>query len=232
MSWKWFVKQGERVDGPFTADDVTKKLVSGSLSRQDLIWGPSTESWQNLHAWQAGVEAADNELTEVTVIEAWHFAVDGQSKGPFTREQLLQQLKPLSGDVMLWTKGMKEWAPLYEFHDFMTELGINKRQYPRAELSGKAVMKTSSSTLIAPLLSISEAGFGVELEGGLVAGEAVTVELQSPAFREPIHAKAEVRHLGVGAIGLKFTQLNMETRSLIIQFIKANQVRFPIKTAA
>ena len=234
MSWKWFVKQGERIDGPFTSDDVTKRLGNGSFSRHDLIWGPGNEAWQNLQSWQASLNSigGDQEQTQVTVIESWHFAVDGQSKGPFTREQLLKQLKGLNGDIMLWTKGMKEWAPLYEFHDFMTELGINKRQFPRAEVTGKAVIKSTGSTLVAPLLSISEGGFGVEMDGGLVPGESVTVELQTSAFREAISAKAEVRYQGVGVMGFKFTQLNVETRGAIIQFIKTNQVRFPLKGAA
>lgn len=232
MAWKWFVKQGERVDGPFTTDNVLHQLTSGTVNKHDLIWGPGTEEWQNLANWQRGLNSLGKEQPpDYAGEEAWHYAIDGQSKGPFSREQLIAQLKPLSGQIMVWTKGMKEWAPLYEFHDLLTELGINKRQFPRADLSGKAILKGNGNTLIAPLLSISEGGFGISLDGGLVAGEGMSVELQSPSFREALQAKAEVRYVGQGVIGMKFTQINAEAAGAIIQFIKSQQIRFPMKAA-
>ena len=100
---------------------------------------------------------------------------------------------------------MKEWVPLYEFHDLLTEVGMNKRQFPRAELSGKAVLENGNgTTLIAPLLSISEGGFGVALADGPVAGEVLTVELgKARRSGDPLHAKAELRYHGEGVMGIQ-----------------------------
>jgi hypothetical protein len=212
---------------------LQSRVSNGQFSAQSLVWGPGIEQWINLQNWKQDLTNLGPSAEPESPVEAWHFAVAGQSKGPLSRENLIGQLKGLNGvgEVMIWTKGMKEWAPLYEFHDLLSEVGINKRQFPRAELDGKAILRGESTTVIAPLLSISEGGFGVTLGNGVSSGEVMTVELQSPSFREPLHCKAEVRYIGQGVMGFKFTTINMEAKGVIIQFIRQTQMRFPIRAA-
>lgn len=222
------------IEGPMSTEDVQSRLQAGQLSTQNLIWGPGVDHWQNIQAWVNGLSGMTMNVEQHDhVPEAWHYAFNGQSRGPMLRDVLVGELKALDtlGDVMVWTKGMKEWAPLFEFHDLLQAVGANKRQFPRADLSGKATMKTAGTTLVAQLLSISEGGFGISLESGLVSGESVSVELSSPQFREPLHAKAEVRYIHQGIVGMKFTHVSVETKGAIIQFIKQNQMRFTIKAA-
>lgn len=176
-------------------------------------------------------------FAEETVIaaseELWHYALKGQSHGPLKREELISHLEraePL-GDVLLWTKGMKEWIPIYEFHNFLSELGVNKREFPRADLQGRAVLKTGSATLIASLLTISEGGLGVHLDSGLVPGVIVDLEIHSPAFREPLTARAETRYISTGVVGLRFRNLNAETKGTILAFVRQNQTKFVLKAA-
>src|ERR1035437_6129540 len=119
MAWKWFVLSDERIVGPFTTEDVQSHILSGEFAAQSLIWGPGIEEWQNLKLWKNSLTNLGHEGNQESIFEAWHYAVGGQSKGPVSREDLIGQLKELGGvgEVMIWTKGMKEWAPLYEFHD-------------------------------------------------------------------------------------------------------------------
>jgi hypothetical protein len=233
MAFKWFIQSGESIEGPLTTDDIQVRIHANSLPRNALIWGPGSEAWQTPPAWLESLTGMRSTSRDPEpAVEAWHYAVGGQSYGPMSRENLVEQLKNFpGGEIMLWSKGMKEWAPLYEFHDLLNEVGINKRQYPRADLTGKVVIKVNGNSIIAPLLSISEGGFGAALESGLVAGENLTAELQSAAFREMFHVKAEVRYVGQGVIGFKFTQVSVEARGAIIQFIKQNQIQFRIKAA-
>ncbi len=126
---------------------------------------------------------------------------------------------------------MKEWAPIYEFHDLLSELGVNKREFPRADLHGRAVIKTGSSTLVAPLLTISEGGLGVQLDSGLVPGLMVEVEIHSPAFRDPLSARAETRYISMGVVGLRFRNLNAETKGTILAFVRQSQTKFVLKAA-
>jgi hypothetical protein len=234
MIWKWFVQKDDAIHGPFTTDDVQNRLEAGQLAGTNLIWGPGLDQWQSLQTWARelpNLSAVVAPLPEITT-ESWHYAVSGQSYGPMSRSRLLDSLKrlPSVGDVMVWKKGMKEWVPLYEFHDLLTDVGVNKRQFPRADLDGKVVLKGNGATLVARLLSVSEGGVGVELsESGLVPGEALTMELHSPSFREVINAKVEVRYVGEGYVGLKFTQITFEAKGAVIQFIK--QMRIALNAA-
>jgi hypothetical protein len=233
MATKWFVQKDDKVDGPMSAEDVQSRVQSGQLSAQALIWGRGMASWQKIQWWLGELpNLATSQMNEPTP-EMWHYAHAGKSHGPFNKAALIDELKHLSNlsEVMVWTKGMKEWAALFEFHDLLTAIGVNKRQFPRADLSGKATIKTTENTLIANLLSISEGGCGVELGEGLVPGQQFTLEIQSPSFRDTLHAKAECRYVSEGVVGIKFTHVNSETKGAIIQFVRQGQPRFVLKAA-
>lgn len=167
--------------------------------------------------------------------EVWHYAVNGESYGPFQRDTLIEKLKSQGslGDVLLWTKGMKEWAPLFEFHDVLTAIGVNKRQFPRADINGEVTIKTNTGqVLVAPLMTISEGGLGVQLETeALTAGMAVTLEINSQVFRSTIHARADVRYIAGGVLGLKFTSVNPEVKGAIISFVRQSQTRFVLRAS-
>jgi hypothetical protein len=233
MAPKWFVQKDDFIDGPLSTEEVQARLDAGKLTHQHMVWGKGLPAWQRLQWWQKELTHFNEAATVVIVQETWHFALNGKSFGPFSRDVLIQQLKIQSNlaEVMVWTKGMKEWAPLFEFHDLLSEVGVNKRQFPRADLHGKAVIKTTESTLSAGVLSISEGGCGVQLDSGLVSGQAVSIEIESPDFREILHAKGECRYMAHGVCGIKFTSMNVETRGLIIQFVRQNQTRFVLRAA-
>lgn len=227
------MQKDDHVSGPMNSDEVRLQLQNKTLQPHHMIWGPGVDGWQNLQSWLRDLPNMGSDPSNSITFEAWHYAFGGQSHGPLSRDGLLNELKnlPSVGDVMLWTQGMKEWAPLFEFHDVLNSLGVNRRQFPRADLTGQAVIKLSGDTMIAPLLSISEGGCGVTLETGLVAGQSVTLELKTAVFREVIYAKADVRYAYNGTVGFKFTHMSMESKGAIIQFIKQNQITFALKAA-
>jgi hypothetical protein len=237
MSNVWFVLKDELMEGPLATEEVQNRLKSGQISSNGLIWGNGMPEWRRLSWWTQELPAfkVKNIGDEtVTMAEAWHYALNGKSHGPLKRAELLIQLRraqPL-GDVLLWTKGMKEWAPIFEFHELLSELGVNKREFPRADIDGRAVIKTGGSTLIAPLLSISEGGLGAQLNSGLVPGMMVDLEIQSPVFRQILTARAETRYISMGVVGLRFKNLNAETKGAILAFVRQqNQTRFVLKAA-
>lgn len=234
MSSKWFICQNEHVSGPFSTEQVQNKVQSAEVMATDMIWGRGMPGWQNVRWWSQELPSMNADTYVEPAPEQWHYALGGASHGPYNRASLLAELRHVHsqlGEVMLWTKGMKEWAHLFEFHDILTDLGVNKRQFPRAEVQGKCMIKADGLTLIAPMLSISEGGMGVQLESGLVAGQEVTVEIQSPQFRDMIHAKATVRYVANGVAGLKFTNINSENKGAIIQFVRQTTTRFVLKAA-
>lgn len=240
MAAKWFVSKSENVTGPYSSEQLQTHLSSATFSANDMVWGRGLEGWRTLNWWR-------NELPQLTsanlgqdaspnlpdVEEAWHYALSGKSYGPYLRLELIDHLKHVSdiAEVMLWTKGMKEWAPVFEFHDILSKVGVNKRIFPRAELKGKAIVKVDGATLLAPLLTISEGGLGLQLESGLVSGQNVEIELQSPSFASPLNMRAEVRYAADGVVGLRFLNLNSETKGAISTFVRQNHTRFNLKAA-
>lgn len=233
MAIKWFVSKNEMVEGPMTADDVQSRVRSGAIDSSYMIWGAGMEQWKGLDWWNNELPRLSTNVHAEPVVESWHFAVGGKSFGPFKRDNLIQELKhqPVLNDVMLWTKGMKEWAPLFEFHDILTAVGVNKRQFPRSDMNGKVVIKNGNETIVAPLLSISEGGVGLHLDSGVEAGQQVTVEIQSTAFRDTLNSKAEVRYVAGGITGLRFLNPSSETKAAIIQHVRQSQPRFVLKAA-
>jgi hypothetical protein len=233
MSTKWFVTQNEFVSGPFTSDEVNARLSQAQIRGEDLIWGRGMSSWQTVKWWKTQLPSLNDTVIAHVPVEAWHYALNGKSHGPYNRASLVEALKEV-GDiqtVMLWTKGMKEWAPVYEFHDLLSEIGVNKRVFPRAELQGQCKIKVDGSSLVAPLLTISEGGMGVQLDSGLVSGQIVQCEVESAQLRSTLNVKAEVRYAAQGVVGLRFENLNAEGRGAIVAFVRQNQTRFVLKAA-
>jgi len=233
MGAKWFVSKNDLVSGPLSTEQVERQLEARALDQSDLIWGQELGDWQTIQTWKSHLPKFNAKVEPQAPSEQWHYAVNGQSFGPFARGHLIRELKSLSQieQVMIWTKGMKEWAPLFEFHDLLTEVGVNRRQFPRAALTGQAVLKTDGMTLVAQLLSISEGGMAVQLDSALVAGQTVTIEIQSPsAFAETLHARAEVRYTANGILGLRFSNVPAESKAAIVQFVRG-QARLVTKAA-
>lgn len=234
MIRQWFLITGELTQGPFSTEEIQSRSEQGQLSSDVLIWGRGMAEWRDLRWWMQELPRLKKlSESEAPAPELWHFAVQGKSHGPFKREVLMQELRraePLS-EVLLWTKGMKEWAPLFEFHDILHALGLNKREFPRADIHGKVILKGDGLTLIAPLLTISEGGLGVQLETGLVSGQIVTAEIQSPVFREILSIRSEVRYMSDGVLGLRFMGLNAETKAAILAFVRQSQNRLTVKAA-
>ena len=157
--------------------------------------------------------------------EAWHYALSGQSLGPFDHAQLLERLKtaePLH-EVMLWTKGMKEWAPIYEFHELLSELNANKRAFPRAELDGKVVLEIDGALQSASLLTISEGGVSVRFPRPVRSGQNIAIEIQSRIFEGSIAARADVRFAVGGIVGLRFSAIAIEAKTMIGEYIRQSE---------
>lgn len=162
--------------------------------------------------------------------ESWHFAAEGKSFGPYNRPGLIVELRrlPSLDGVVLWTKGMREWAGIHEFHDLAFELGVSQRRFARATIQGRAILKVDGLSQMAPLISISEGGLGLRLKSEYFAGQPVAVEIQSDALGEPMTLDAEVRYCAQGVVGLKFTSSSAAVRGRIAAFVK----RAPVAKAA
>lgn len=220
---QWFVLRNDVVTGPFSTEEVKSLATQGEVQDRDMIWGNLQAEWRQIGWWMVELPNLLAQTKQIKDPRQWHFAVNGTAFGPFSRDDLIAKLRetPLTGDILLWTKGMKAWAPIFEFNDILDEVGVNKRQFPRADIEGRVVIKVGNQSVDGILLTISEGGFGADQLQALTPGQVVAVEINSDAFYDPIHAKAEVRYVtDSGYVGFRFQNLNMEGRGAIIQYVR------------
>jgi len=221
---QWFVTSNERVDGPYSTDEVKSRIQNGTFNESFLVWGRAMTEWKTPSRWLKDLTSLLEKMSSDQDNRNWHYSFEGQSYGPMNRDHLLQAIKGVKrpSDVLVWTKGMKAWAPLYEFHDLMDDVGVNKRQFPRAQITGKIVARWDEKSSTGTWETISEGGCGGVGFADLVPGMTVSIDLESKHFFEPLKLKAEVRYVrDNGYVGFRFQKLSMEARGAIIQYIKS-----------
>lgn len=219
---RWFLSVEEDVSGPFSTDEVKAKMARG-LPEACLIWGRAQEDWRSLDWWERELPKLMEGNPHHPENRKWHFAHEGQSHGPMSRADLIEGLGKVESfqGVMLWTKGMKGWAPVYEFHDVMDEVGVNRREHPRARIQGSITLQQDELVTIAQLHTVSEGGLGVTGLHGVSAGQEIQMEIKSPSLTESIHAKAEVRYTTEsGYTGFQFIQISTESKAILIDYIR------------
>ncbi len=223
---KWFFLKDDDIKGPFSTEQIKAQLANGMLHSEGLIWGNPLKDWISTKRWLQSYKSLVPEGSRSDDLRTWHFAYENQAHGPFVRSDLILELRKLrdkTGEVLLWQKGMKNWAPLFDFHDIMEILGVNRRQFPRAPIDGQAIVQAEGQTLIGQLKTISEGGFGAIRLEGLYSGLHLSVELKSKSLASAVHAKAVVCYSGDdGFVGFKFIHVNREALSVIVQFVKSS----------
>lgn len=231
---QWFVLRNEDVRGPYSTDEVKNLTAQGEFRDGDMIWGRIQSDWKPLGWWMVELPNLLARTKEVRDPRLWHYAVGGSSFGPFSREDLIDKLKEanVNQDILVWTKGMKAWAPIFEFNDLLDAIGINKRVFPRADIDGRVVVKSGQQVMEGNLLTISEGGFGADGLPGMTTGASVAIEIISDAFYDPLHMKAEIRYVTEsGYVGFRFQNINMESRGAIIDYVRSSGRTF-VRAAA
>jgi hypothetical protein len=224
---KWFLLQEERVRGPFSTDEIKAQVAEGQIESSCLIWGRPQATWQNVSWWLK--ESGQMTITHQSEIveQKWHYALNGDSKGPFTRIELVNEMKTLrnKGEILIWTKGMKSWVDLYEFHDLLDEIGLNRREHPRAPIEGAVIVRFNDKTYVGQLKTISPGGFGaIQLNSQLAIGQQITVDIKSDQLNTPITVKANVQYgSDNGYYGFKFLGINMEAKAIIMEYIRSSK---------
>lgn len=224
----WFLLQNENVTGPHSESEIQTQIASEKLKADTLVWGQPMTAWKTLNVWEKELPQLIASIAVTQTQELWHYAVKGVSKGPMTRAELINELKNIrtKDEVLVWTKGMKTWVDLYEFHELLDDIGINRRDHPRAPISGSVTLhRDDTVVMLCFLKSISPGGFSATLSGNQLAiGQIVTAEIKSNQLPVPITAKAAVQYSAEsGLYGFKFKAINMEVKAHIMEYIKTSK---------
>ena len=222
---KWFVYHNEEVLGPFSTEKIQEKSSNGQFRPEFLIWSCAQPQWSTLRDWKEDLPQILNEY-EASIqkqLQHWYYTNEGKSHGPMPKEKLIKQVLQVENKqaITLWTEGMSSWRSIFEFNDILTEVGLNRRTHPRADIEGKATIKVDGQIHMAQLRTISPGGCGLTHTTNLSVGQRMHIEIQSEHFFAPLKATAEVRYISqIGFVGVKFEQIHMESQSAIIEYIK------------
>lgn len=239
---KWFVmrKDSQEVSGPYEREELLEMRQRQLIEKDVKIWGRSMTQWLNVEDWQQHLKTSPSLKNSQKSLEpVWYFAHNGDSYGPMTYNELINDLKnnfSNIGQVYLWTVGMKNWAPVFDFFNITNELGVNQRQHPRANITGNVSLQIDGEDkthIIAKLCSISQGGAGLTDAFGLTSSDQVTIDITPVGIDHKIKATAEVCYVtGAGFAGLKFKNISAENASSIIQYIKNTNSQFKLKKSA
>jgi hypothetical protein len=219
--------QGEKVRGPFSKEEVMAEITDGRANAESLIWGRSLPVWNTVQKWRGEVDKTDILVKKEESLQMWHYAIDGTSKGPLSRSELVNEIKNLrnSSEILVWTKGMKAWSDLYQFHDLVDEIGFNRREHPRSPIEGAVILKSDKTCFMGNLKTISPGGFGAnKIDLNLSIGQTVEVEIKSEKLSDVLNIKATVQYISeAGFFGFQFQNISQEAKSVILEYLrKAN----------
>lgn len=116
----------------------------------------------------------------------------------------------------------KEWTDVYAYPDIVERLGLSRRKHLRVPILANFTGTSNKGVnLNVKIVTISEGGVGFTEVFDLKIGDLVEGQVSSPHFFQPLNINAEVIYSGLdGYIGLKFSQINDESKSAIIDYVK------------
>lgn len=116
----------------------------------------------------------------------------------------------------------KEWTDVYAYPDIVERLGLSRRKHARVPILATFTgISQKAEPVSVKVITISEGGMGFTDVFDLKIGDSVEGQMSSPHFFQPLHVKADVIYSGLdGYIGLKFSQINDEAKSTIIDYVK------------
>jgi PilZ domain len=123
--------------------------------------------------------------------------------------------------IAIYDSEAKNWHEIYAVIEVADALGLSRRKNVRipilAQFSGQSAKGKKMNSRV---ITISIGGMGITDTYDLSIGEEIRGQISSPHFFSPLNVEAEVTFCGNdGYIGLRFTQINDDTRALITEYI-------------
>ena len=160
-----------------------------------------------------------------SMVEKFRVQYDFVDKGEMTKEELTAFTAKQEdvSKISIFDKKDREWKEIYSMPDIVQRLGISRRENQRvpilAQFSGTHL--GTNERFNGRVITISEGGIGITDNFDLKLGETIQGQLTSPHFYSPVNMTAEVTYAGLdGYVGLKFVNMNDETKALVMDYIK------------
>lgn len=222
---KWFAFVSGTVHGPFDRPTLESKISGWS---SPLIWGRGQTEWVEPTKWIEELHRTEEMIrtSQVNTTQTWRIKNGDQETKPMSHDQMMNYLKNIHdfSTVKLWTEGYTDWREIFQIHKIMDDLGVSRRTHPRVPIMGSLICEGSGVQTTVRLQSISEGGLGVVDAKQLKIGQQLRCTIKSSNLTSAISVSVEVVYsTAAGYAGLKFTGLPIESRTLIVEYVKKFQ---------
>jgi hypothetical protein len=213
------------VSGPMSTELVENGLQSNKWSKDSLIWWRGQKDWVPVDQWRNQLNSLQSKVVPQYRHRAWYLAVDGHQTGPLSESDLISELskhKNLSS-LQVWTEGMDEWEFIFNCHEIADKVGLSRRIHTRVSIVGSVWIHDHPENIQTAfeLETISEGGLGLRKGPRAQIGDHYQMTIKSPFLASPIRFVAKVVYSSIhGDLGFSFHTLSMESKSLVIDYIK------------
>ncbi|HRO66850.1 MAG TPA: GYF domain-containing protein [Pseudobdellovibrionaceae bacterium] len=124
----WFARRELTPVGPFTEEDVRRRMLAGEISPEDLLWKDGENAWRAAIEWPEFKRLHVPAYQLISGVQPWddvwivlRKAPGGfRTLGPWSKETILEKIR--LGEVRdvdhVWMKGMSGWARISSRPDF------------------------------------------------------------------------------------------------------------------
>lgn len=133
MTARWYTRNELSPVGPFEEGDVARRMQSGEISPEDLLWRDGADQWRAAIEWPEFKRLqvpAYQFLGKISADEpVWIVLTRGpqgfRTLGPWSQKTILEKIS--QGELRVrdhvWTRGMTGWARVASRPDFMNPQG-------------------------------------------------------------------------------------------------------------
>lgn len=214
----WFVQLGAKIHGPITVSEVDKLFEK---NRDCLVWGKGMDQWLTYPEWQKSVISVAEKESRTRL---WQYRHNDAVSKILKIDELIAQLKALPSYDNVYVKSDLDpkWQLLFTSLPVTDKLGITRREQLRVPIFGffEGHNLSLREDFRCKLLTVSEGGCGLTEALELKLGHSIRGQVVSPNLDQVIAITGDVVYAGPGGeIGIKFSTLPAESKSLVHDYI-------------
>lgn len=215
---RWFVQVATKIHGPLSAEEVEKWHQK---HKECLVWGKGMGEWVPHYEWKLSQNDATAKENRITL---WQYRRDDKESKILKLDELIAELRELTSYDNIYVKSDVDpkWHILFASRDVTERLSITRRTQLRVPIFGffEGHNISLNEDFRCKLLTLSEGGCGFTEALGLKIGHSIRGQIISPNLNQTIAISGDVVYVGTdGDLGIRFTQLSSEAKTLILDYI-------------
>lgn len=109
----FFAVNGQR-QGPVNEDELARKITSGELDGQTMIWQKGMDNWASIADVEEYAKLIARPVLPPPPQQQFFLVLQGQQQGPFDPQQIkaMADAGQVAPETLVWTEGMNDWQPL------------------------------------------------------------------------------------------------------------------------